>query len=590
MSFQNVFRRVARGAVVLFGLLSSASAQSAGSSSLNDPIFAFMGNGGYDAQDYDISLRIFGTHQTVDGATTMQAVATQDLSSFNLDFGSMTVTSVIVNGSMARFSQADPELTVTPRKAIRKGESMKVSLTYSGHPASSAVNTSQFGGANFWTASPTQLTVLSEPSAMFAWSPVNDHPSDKATFSLHLTAPKTEQAVSNGELISRVENTDGTATTNYRINTPTATYFVVIAVGDYQLEEQGKIGNVRVRHYFSPRTSGTLRSAALETPKIIGFFQGLIGAYPFSEVGVLTVNNQFSFALETQSLVTLPVSFGRGESFAVNTEIVAHELAHQWFGAQVSFKTHADMWLHEGFAEYFSWLYSDFRFANQGGSLNDRVKDEYASVAPGSAVADMNKPQFLERLRGDRYGSAVLVGSKLERALQLIFEGTLPETYHDQVVAQFPAGATIKQLADVFATWNISRVRIGAPARLELIPLTGKPALDVPSSYGILTPPGKLVPGDDIFNGGVYIRGALTLQALRLKLGDENFFALLRAYLEKYKFSNASLADFVQLTLARGGTDAKTLIEHWLFDAQIPDLPELGLFAKDFKLGVDFSG
>ena len=581
-------KQVARVLVVLtFG--SFAFAQTAGSPSLNDPIFAFMGNGGYDAQDYDIALRIYATHQNIDGATTMQAVATQDLRSFNLDFGSMVVTSVIVNGSMARFSQADPELTITPRKPILKGDAMKVSVTYSGKPASVAVGTSQFGGDNFWMASPTQLTVLSEPSAMFAWSPVNDHPSDKATFSLHLTAPKTEQAISNGVLTSRTENSDGSATSNYRIGTPTATYFVVIAVGDYKLEEQGQVGNVRVRHYLSPKTSGIMRQAVLETPNIIKFFSEKIGAYPFPEVGVLTVNNNLGFALETQSLVTVAASYGRGETVVDDSEIVAHELAHQWFGALVSFKTHKDIFVHEGFAQYFGWLYTDFRYADQGASLKGQIEDVYGDVSVGSFVADMNKAQFLERLRGNRYGTAVMSGQTLERALVLMFENTLPQKYHDEIIAKFPNGATIKQLAAVIETWNITRVRLGSPSRVALIPLTGSLALNVPASYGLLTPPGNLKLGDDLFNQGVYWRGAMTLHALRLNLGDERFFVLLRAYLEKFKFANASVEDFVNLTFEMDGLEAKTLLEHWLFDTQCPDFPELGLFAKDFKLGADFA-
>jgi aminopeptidase N len=584
--FSHIFKTVARVLIALLGFSTLVFAQTTGSSSLNDPIFAFMGNGGYDAQDYDIALKISSDHQTGQGATTMMALATQDLSSFNLDFGSMTVTSVIVNGEMARFAQADPELTIIPAKAVLKGENFKVSVTYAGKPGSVAVNTSAFGGANFWMATSNQLTVLSEPSAMFAWSPVNDHPSDKASFSLHLSAPKGEQAIANGVLISRVENNDGTATSNYRIDTPTSTYFVVMAVGDFKLEEQGQVGDVRVRHYLSPRTSNVLRQAVFETPKIIRFFEDQLGAYPFKEVGVLTVNRDFGFALETQSLVTFPLSFG--PNFDLNVEIVAHELAHQWFGAYVTLKTHKDMWLHEGFAEYFSWLYTDHRLSDQGQTLKAQIKDIYPDIAAGSAVADMNKTQFLERLRGYRYGEALMVGKNLERALFLMFEGTLPKKFQDEVLAKFPSGATIKQIADVVQTWSFSKVRLGTPSRIELIPLTGKPALRNTADLGLFTPPGALKAGDDIFNNGVYWRGAMTLHALRLKIGDEKFFGLLRAYLEKYKFGNASNEDFVNLTLEFAGIQAKTLLEHWLFDVQCPDFPELGLFVKDFKLGIIF--
>jgi aminopeptidase N len=583
---KKAFKTVARVSIALLGFSTFAFAQTAGSSSLNDPIFAFMGNGGYDAQDYDIALKISADHKTTVGATTMTALATQDLLSFNLDFGSMIVTSVIVNGAVARFAQADPELTITPAKAVLKGEALKVNLTYAGKPDSVAVNTSAFGGANFWMAFPNQLTVLSEPSAMFAWSPVNDHPSDKATFSLHLSAASSEQAISNGVLVSRVENNDGTATSNYRIDTPTSTYFVVMAVGEFKLEDQGKVGNTRIRHYLSPRTTNVMRQAILETPKIIAFLEEKLGAYPFKEVGVLTVNNQLGFALETQSLVTLPVSFG--PVLQVSTETVAHELAHQWFGAYVTFKTHKDMWVHEGFAEYFGWLYNDSRFPGQDESVKTQIEYAYPDIVAGSATADMSKTQFLQRLRGNRYGSAIMTGKNLERALELLFEGTLPKSYRDEVLTKFPTGATILQIADVVARWNFLKVRMSTPSRLELIPLTGNPAPDVSASFGLYTPPGVLKAEDDIFNNGVYWRGAMTLHALRLKVGGDKFFGLLRSYLEKYKFGNASVEDFVNLTSELLGTEAKMLLEHWLFDAQCPDFPELGLFAKDFKLGIIF--
>jgi aminopeptidase N len=586
MTFQNALQLVSRMTFVLFGFGTLAFAQTAGSSSLNDPIFAFMGNGGYDAEDYDIALKFSADHQTEQGATTMTAVATQDLRSFNLDFGSMTVTSVIVNGAIARFVQADPELTITPTKAVMKGEALKVSVTYAGKPASIAVNNSSFGGANFWMALPNQLTVLSEPSAMFAWSPVNDHPSDKATFSLHLTATQSEQAISNGVLTSRVENSDGTATSNYRIDTPTSTYFVVLAVGDYKLEDQGQVGNVRIRHYLSPRTSNVMRQAVLETPKIISFLEDRLGAYPFSEVGVLTVNNPLGFALETQSLVTLPISWG--QDLESNTEVVAHELAHQWFGAFVTFKSHKDIWLHEGFAEYLGWLYTDFKANNQGQTLKMQIEDVYPDLVAGSTVADMSKQQFLQRLRGNRYGDAVMFGENLERALVLLFEGTLPKKYHDEVFARYPYGANIRRIADVAEHWNFTRVRLGTPSRVALISLTGNPAPDLPSNYGLLTAPGVLKIGDDLFNLGVYWRGAMTLHALRLKVSDEKFFTLLKTFLEKFKFSNASVEDFVNLTLDLEGQDAKLLLDHWLFDDQCPDFPELGLYAKDFKLGIIF--
>jgi hypothetical protein len=169
-----------------------------------------------------------------------------------------------------------------------------------------------------------------------------------------------------------------------------------------------------------------------------------------------------------------------------------------------------------------------------------------------------------------------------------MFENTLPQNYRQEVLTKFPNGATISQIADVVQRWNFTRVRLGTPSRVALISLTGNPAPNVPSNFGLLTPPGVLKIGDDLFNLGVYWRGAIGLHALRLKVGDEKFFGLLRTYLEKYKFSNATVEDFVDLTTELAGDEATKLLEHWLFDAQCPDFPELGLYAKDFKLGIIF--
>jgi aminopeptidase N len=316
------FSSILVSSTMIFG---AAVAQTAGSSSLNDPMFPWMGNGGYDALDYMIDLRFGIDKKTVVGSTTIQAKALQDLSSFNLDFGQMTVSNVVVNGVSARFSQADPELTIVPEKPLVKGQDFSVSIVYSGAPGSKATEGSDSG---MWTIGQAGLFALGEPSIMFTWSPVNEIPSDKATFTLKMTAPKAETAVSNGEQISRQENADGSATTTYRVGVPTASYFIVLVVGNWKLEQEAPVGTTRVRHYLAPGTTPTMRKALAETGNILKFLSEKLVPYPYAEVGAITSDTVRGFALETQGLVSMPVSFGRGETFELAAEVMAHELAH----------------------------------------------------------------------------------------------------------------------------------------------------------------------------------------------------------------------------------------------------------------------
>jgi aminopeptidase N len=569
-------------AVTAAALVGVAQAQTPGAPSLNDPIFAWMGNGGYDAQDYNISLRFSSDKRSTMGVTTMEALATQDLSQFNLDFGSMPVSSVTVNGAAAQFQQSDPELVIVPAQPVKTGERFRVTVSYAGTPGSQS-NPNEFGD-NFWLLNNNTLTVVSQPSGMFMWSPVNEHPSDKATFTVALTAPKTDTAVVSGVLTGSVDNADGSRTTTFRLGTPTTTYVVMFSVGNYRLEEQGKVGDTRVRHYLSPATSAPMREAVLETPKIISYFNERLTPYPFTEVGVITTDNRIGFALETQTLVTLPASFGRGEDVVENTMVVAHELAHLWFSSLVTYKTNRDIWVHEGFASYLGELYTAERYEGQY-SLEENIKGNYPSVVNGRFVNQLDKPTLVGFLK-NTLGSAALKPEDVGVALEAIFSGTLPVTYRDSIVKRTPS--TISALADAIAVLPFSTVIIPARAQYRLFELAGRRTPALPDGWDVLTPPGALKAGDNLFNQGVYARGSMALFALRNRIGETAFWRLLRAYLDKYRFGNASNEDFFALTGELSGAGAKAFLERWVNDAQTPDLPELGLKASDFKLGAVF--
>jgi aminopeptidase N len=118
-----------------------------------------------------------------------------------------------------------------------------------------------------------------------------------------------------------------------------------------------------------------------------------------------------------------------------------------------------------------------------------------------------------------------------------------------------------------------------------LLKLTGTDlAVEPPELY---TPPGKLTVNDGLFNSGVYNRGAAALHALRLRIGDERFWRLVRSFLDAHRFGNASNQDWLEHVQAQTDAATRAFHEHWLMDDLVPDFPELGLKAVDFKIGSD---
>lgn len=559
-----------------------------GSSSLSDPLYPWMGNGGYDAQHYTIDLSVPADHKTIKGTSVMEAVATEDLSSFNLDLGAPTVKMVLVNGVKASFKHEDPELTITPSSPIAKGSSFRVQVVYMGTPGSE-VEPNIIGDA--WMITPTGVAFLSQPTSLKDIAAINDAAADKATFSFRLRAPQNEQAIANGIFLKRQDNKDGTATSYYRISEPTTSYMPTIAFGQYKRVDGGTVDGVQIRHYLSPNTDPNYLPVLAKTGDMIRFFSQRLGAYPFREYGIITHDVKAGFALENQTLSSFPGIFdgleGATPAEITDTleEVYAHELAHQWFGALVSYQDHSQTFIHEGFAQFLGQFWLEH---STGTKLADKVRDTYPFMvyAKDGGYFEFNKDQLMGVLKKDFKidPSLKLNASQVGQALDLMFSGTLPAALRAGILEKAGNGFNIVQLADEIAQLPFTNLTVTRRINREVRRLFD-PSL---KSIKATPAPGKIMAGDDPFNGNVYDRGAATLYALYLKVGDKTFFQILRDYLERHRFALATNEDFLKVVGEISGADARALVERWLFDDVVPDFPELGLKASEVQLGADF--
>ena len=208
-------------------------------------------------------------------------------------------------------------------------------------------------------------------------------------------------------------------------------------IDEYVIEtEQGPDG-VLIRNYFPPDFPEASKAGIDQIADMLAFFSDRFGPYPFEAYGsvIVDIPDDGVAAMETQTLS----QHGENE-FALSETIIAHELAHQWFGNSVSLENWQDIWLKEGAATYAEWLWMDHK--EGADALDAKVRRVYP------------------------------------------FEAFSPN------------------------------------------------------------PPGNPSP-TNLYTNTVYDRGALTFHALRLRVGDEVFFQILRTYTERFRYGNASTADFI---------------------------------------------
>ncbi len=327
---------------------SARTAFTPGAAGLGDPYFPLAGNGGYDAEHYDLRLAYDPGSGVLSGSAGMRARATQNLSRFDLDLSGLTVSSVKVDGRTAAFSRRGQELVVTPARGLRSGRTFSVVVRYTGVPAAI---TDADGSTEGWVRTPDGAFVVGEPVGAMSWFPSNNAPSDKATYDLRMTVPKAISVWGNGVLRSSASS-GGRTTYWWQQRQRISTYLVTSTLGRFD-RRTGRTGHgLPVYLAVDPVVKGTPWTTLQRTAEVTDWEARQFGTYPFSATGgVVDDAASVGYSLET---ATKPM-YDR----APDLPTVVHELGHQWFGDSVTPRIWRDIWLNEGFATYVEWLWAE---------------------------------------------------------------------------------------------------------------------------------------------------------------------------------------------------------------------------------------
>ncbi len=348
------------------GAPASAPGFAPGAESVGDRLFPALGNGGYDAQRYDLVLAYAPAARTLAGTTTITALATQNLSRFSLDFQGFAISSVTVDGAAAAAARAATKLRVTPPAGIPKGSTFSVAVTYAGTPP---VITDPDGSTEGFLQTGDGAFVVGEPMGAQGWFPNDNHPTDKATMKVSMTVPAGLTAIGNGRLVSSVAG-GGSRTWVWEEAAPMATYLATATIGHFGVSRRSVAG---LDYYDAADPAAGPATGVAGEPGAVALFADRFGPYPFDVAGSIVDNAPgVGYALEAQTKPLYP------SGAAADPTTVGHELAHQWFGDSVSVAQWQDIWLSEGFATYSQWLYDEARGA---GTTKQHLDAGYAKPA-----------------------------------------------------------------------------------------------------------------------------------------------------------------------------------------------------------------
>ncbi|WP_040491145.1 M1 family metallopeptidase [Ilumatobacter nonamiensis] len=329
--------------------------------SIGDRLFPDLGSADVDVRTYDVVMIIPPDPQDatspIDASVTIDAGVRPGVGTLAFDAVGLDIESVEVDGNSADFEVEEPKLLID--LPADRGDTVSATIHYSFAP--SPVRSAAGVEVGWDPGEAGSSYVLNEPDGARTWMPANDHPSDKARWTFDLTVAPDRIAVANGALERRGD--DGGRWVWHQ-DEPMSTYLVQVIVGDYELIDGGTVPSVDgdlipLTHVVPAGERTTFDPAIDGIDEHIRFFEDLFGPYPLDRYGLAFVEELTNAAMETQGRSLFGAADFRGGLGFFPQLLLAHEIAHQWFGNAVSPAAWTDIWLNESFATYAQWLWLD---------------------------------------------------------------------------------------------------------------------------------------------------------------------------------------------------------------------------------------
>lgn len=347
-----------------------------------DPYISGHGDLSYAVTHYDLTLAYALPSNKLDGTAVLTCEAVDKLSQVALDLRLKPLAVEVPGHRVSRYKMSSGKVVISLAKKIPAGEEFTVVVRYSGNPAPIAKRGQDAAG---WEELEDGVIVASQPHGAPSWFPCNDRVSDKATYALSLVTAADYHVEFSGEPLS-VSRRGAKRTWQFAQTEPIPSYLATVQIGRYQVTVQDAVVPMRVVGPTNIKRNGFAASFGRQ-PEMMACFVEAFGPYPFSGYTAVITDDPLEIPLESASLSTFGRNFASSDWESVR--LVAHETAHQWFGNAVTVRQWRDIWLHEGFACYAEWLWSE---ASGLRSVVDWAREHHGILAGNTQQAPLSDP------------------------------------------------------------------------------------------------------------------------------------------------------------------------------------------------------
>lgn len=313
--------------------------------------------------NYNVSLSFNDqlTELTAARAEISVLVLKDKTSVIDLDFGELEIDSVTIADRAAKYDRSSGSLRVFLSQPTARDARVVIVVSYHGKPKDGLILVNDKAG---------KPSAIGDnwPNRLHHWIPSLDHPSAKATVSFSVTAPARNTVVANGKLTGVETSANATRTWTYNEAVPIPPYCMIVAVGDFAQLQPSQTRITPLAYYVpQPDRDFAMQGFAAANPSL-KFFSETVAPYPYEKLALIVGATRFG-GMENSSAIVFsstlfdprpPDSEPLSKTFNIRSglvRLVAHEIAHQWFGDSVTESTWSDLWLSEGFATYFAGLF-----------------------------------------------------------------------------------------------------------------------------------------------------------------------------------------------------------------------------------------
>lgn len=325
----------------------------------------------------------WGKEEVIGKATLVLKPYMYEINRFRLDAKNFIIKSIKLNNTNLTYDYDSQNLYINLDKTYNSDQEMTIVIDYVARPSefaagSSAAITSEKGlffiDANETDPDkPTQIWTQGETENNSRWFPTVDKPNERCTEEIYITVNKKYKTLSNGLLVSSKENADGTRTDYWKMDLPHAPYLFMMAIGEYSvINDQWK--DVPLQYFVEPEFEKDAKQIYNHTPEILEFFSNTYGIkYPWPKLSQVVVRDYVSGAMENTSAIIYGEFIQKSEEELVkepNDYILAHEIAHHWFGDYVTCESWSNLTLNEGFANYAEYLWFEHKYGKDQADMH----------------------------------------------------------------------------------------------------------------------------------------------------------------------------------------------------------------------------